>query len=799
METLLQDIKFGARMLAKSPAFALVAILTLALGIGANTAIFSVVHAALLRPLPYPEPDQLVMVWANLERRGGPVQEWTNPADLHDWRTQNHVFEDMAALYGETSTLSGDGEPEQLNIVAVTYPMFRVLKISPALGRDFTEQDNQPSGAQVAILSHGLWQRRFGGDLGIVGRAITLDGEPNTVIGVMPAGFPFPVIPTAEIFQPLQQAREGTRGNAYLRVIARLKPGVTFDRARAEMDVIARRLEQQYPVTNEKKGITLTSLHEFFAGPARPALLVLLAAVALVLLIACANVANLLMARATARQREIAIRVALGAGRSRLVRHMLTESLLVSVAGGALGLLMATWGVEFLRIGLPQDTRAFFDVGIDSSVLAFTLAIAVLTPLLFGVLPALHASRPRLRDSLKGGGRATGGRASRLRSALVAAEIALSLLLLVGAGLLIRSFAELLRVDTGFNAQNVLRADLVLPYARYPERPQAVEAYARILERIRALRGVISAAATSQTPLSGEDNDTGFRVEGRPEPKLGERVVAWYRAVTPDYFRTMGIPLRRGRLFTASDGANTPLVVLANESFVRKYFPGEDPLGKRIGQPERWREIVGIVGNVRNFGLDREEPPAVYLPHPQTPIRAMTLVLRTAADPTALTSSVRGIVREIDDAVALGSVTSMEAVIARSLTDRRWTMTLLGAFAGLAMLLAAIGLYGVMAYSVAQRTQEIGIRVALGAQRGDVLRMVLRDGMKLWTVGVALGVASAFVATRWLGSLLFGIGAMDPLTFTVAPALLAGVAVLATIIPARRAMRVDPMVALRYE
>jgi len=798
METLWQDIKYGARMLAKSPGFALVAVLTLALGIGANTAIFSVVHAALLRPLPYPEPERLVMVWANMEQRGGPAQEWTNPADLHDWRTQNKVFEEMAALGGGVSTWSGDGEPEQLNATSVTFPMFRTLGVAPALGRDFTEQDDQPNGPRVVILTHGLWQRRFGSDPGIIGRALTLDGQPNTVIGMLPKGFRSPVIPTTEIFVPLQQAPEG-RGNAFLRVIARMKPGVTLEQADAAMKVIAARLEQHYPDTNEKTSATVTPLSEFFAGPARPALLVLLAAVGLVLLIACANVANLLMARATARQREIAIRVALGAGRGRLLRQLLTESLLVSLAGGALGLLLASWGLSFLVAGLPAEGQSFFDVRMDRVVLAFTFAVAALTPLLFGALPALQAARPKLHDSLKEGGRNTGGSSSRLRSALVATEVALSLVLLVGAGLLMRSFTALVRVDTGFKAANLLRADLVLPNARYPERPQIAQTYAQMAERLRGLGGVVSAAATSSAPLSGVDTDTGFRVEGRPEPKVGERVVAWYRAVTPDYFQTMGIPLQRGRIFDARDSGTAPRVVLANESFVRKYFPGEDPIGKRIGAPERWREIIGIVGNVRNFGLDREEPPAVYLPHAQVPLPFMTLVVRTTGDPLALAGGVKGVVQEIDPHLAVANLSSMEQVVATSLADRRWTMALLGAFASLAMLLAAIGLYGVMAYSVAQRTQEIGIRMALGAQRGDVLRLVLGNGMRLWLLGIAVGVAAALIATRWMGSLLYGVGAMDPVTFVTAPLLLAGVAVLATVIPARRAMRTDPMVALRYE
>jgi len=518
-----------------------------------------------------------------------------------------------------------------------------------------------------------------------------------------------------------------------------------------------------------------------------------------VLLITCANVANLLMARATARLREMAIRVALGAGRARLVRQLLTESLVISLAGGALGVLLAAWSLSFLVAGMPAGGQSFLDVRVDGVVLAFTFLIAVLTPLLFGVAPALQAAQPRLHDRLKEGGRTTGGRAGRLRSALVVGEVALSLLLLVSAGLLIRSFSALLHVDTGFRSDNVLRANLLLSDSRYPERPQIAQTYSQIVERLRGLGGVVSVAATSTAPLSGNDSDTVFRIEGRPEPKPSERVVAWFRAVTPEYFQTMGIPLLRGRIFSADDGAQSPRVVLANESFVHKHFPGKDAIGKRIGSPERWREIVGIVGNVRNFGLDREEPPAVYLPHAQVPLPFMTLVVRTAGDPLAVAASLKGVVREIDPDLAIANLSTMNQVVATSVADRRWTMLLLGAFAALAMLLAAIGLYGVMAYSVAQRTQEIGIRVALGAQRGDVLRLVLGDGMRLWVLGAGVGVVAAVLATRWIESLLFGVSALDPVAFVAAPLLLLGVALLATWIPARRAMRTDPLVALRYE
>jgi putative ABC transport system permease protein len=797
MGALWQDVRYGARVLTRSPGFTLASVLILALGIGANTAIFSVVNGVLLRPLPYPEPERLVMVWANVERRGGPAQEWTNPADLHDWRTQNQVFEDMAALAGDEATLGGEGEPEQIAAAVVTHPMFRVLNIRPALGRDFRVEDDQPDGRSVVLLSHGLWQRRYGGDPQIVGRTITWDGRPFTVIGVMPAGFRFPVIPAAELWTPLGQPPEH-RGNAYLRVVARLKPGVTLAQAQADMGVIASRLEMQYPDTNEKLGVTLTRLSDFLAGPARRALLVLQAAVASVLLIACANVANLLLARGTAREKEIAVRLALGAGRGRLLRQLLMESALLSAAGAGLGLLFAAWGLDFLIAGLPADGRAFFAVQIDSVVLWFTVAVAALTALLFGVMPARQALRLRLQDSLKEG-RAASPRRGRLRQMLVASEMALSLVLLVGAGLLLRSFAELVWVDLGFKAERVLQARLLLPRIRYADGAPVRQGFAQIVERARALPGVTGAAGTSNPPLSGIDADMVFRVEGRPEAKVGEQAVAWYRSVTPDYFATLGIALRRGRMFNEGDGPDGPHVALINESFARKYFPGEDPLSKRIGHPRLWRQVVGIVGNVRNFGLDREEPPAVYLPHAQASFRFMTLLVRTHGDPSALAAGLRGAVREVDPDLALANVSTMEQTVARSVSDRRWTMILLGVFAGLALLLAVIGLYGVLAYSVAQRTSEIGVRMALGAQRQDVLWLIVAQSARMWGSGLLTGVVGAVVAARAMSGLLYGVEALDGVTFFAAPLVLGGVAFAASLLPALRAARVDPVVALRYE
>ncbi len=805
MATFIQDLRFALRTLRKSPGFALVAVLTLALGIGANSAIFSVVNGMLLRPLPYPDAHQLVRVWADWEKRNGPKREWTNPADFHDWRSQGTLFTEMYFVSGWAATLTGDGEPELLNGAVVSHGMFATLGVQPALGRGFTESEDKPNAPGVFVISDSLWKRRFGGDKNVLGRTVKLnDGITYTIIGVMPPSFRFPDPPTTEVWTPAQFAATN-RGNAYLRVIGRLKPGVTLVQAQAEMNTVAARLEQQYPATNKSIGIALIPLQEDLAGPARTALLVLLGAVGFVLLIACANVANLLLARATARQREIAIRIALGAGRGRLLRQLLTESLLLSAAGGLLGLLLAVWAANWLAASAPGGFSGTFQLGVDRWVIGFTLLLAVGTGFIFGLAPALQATRPASTDALKKGGRGVASGQHRMRSALVIAELALSLVLLVGAGLLLKSFYTLLRVSPGFNPNNVLTAELILPQVKYREGAHAQQFYTQLIENVRRMPGVLSAAAINNLPLGDNNTDTSFLIEGRPAPQPDQFPTAWLTPVTPGYFSTMGIPLVRGRVLDERDHAQAPLVIVINESMAKQYWPGEEPIGRRIGTGQRspqgptWWEVVGVVSNVRQFGLDRDEPPAFYLSHAQRTSRRMNLVVRTAGDPLALAPAVRSAVWAQDRDLAIPSIITMEKLIAQSVADRRFTMALLGAFATLAMALAAIGIYGVMAYNVTQRTHEIGIRMALGAQRGHVLRMVIGQGMTLAGIGVGLGLLGALALSGFLEKLLFGIATRDALTFAAVPLAMAGVALLACWIPARRAMRVDPMVALRYE
>lgn len=804
MTHLIQDLTYAVRTLIKAPAFALVALVALALGIGANTAIFSMVHAVMLRPLPYPQPERLVMVWEDYQRRGGPQREWTNPANFDDWRRQNQVFDELFFITGWGPTLTGDGEPEQLNGAVVSHGMFATLGVQPALGRAFTADEDRPNGERVAVLSHALWRQRFGGDPGVIGRVVTLSGNPFTIIGVMPEAFRFPVIANAQLWAPAQ-LEPGQRGNAFLRVIGRLKADVSLSQAQAEMSTIAARLEQEYPDTNAGTGIYLAGLQADLAGPARPALLVLLGAVAFVLLIACANVANLLLARAGTRQREVAVRMALGATRGRLMRQFLTESVVLSVLGGALGLLLAFWVSDSLAVVAPNGLPQPGGTGIDASVLGFTLLVSVLTGLVFGTAPALDATRVDLHVTMKEGGRGSPGGRQALRRLLVVSEVALSLVLLVGAGLLMKSFYMLLHVDPGFNPKNAIVMTLVLPQSKYEEAEQTLSLYARLLEAVRALPGVQAAGAVNNLPLGDGHSDTTFIVEGRPIPNPDQRPHAWFSPVTTGYFEAMGIRLLRGRGFDQHDTAQAGRVIVINESMAKEFWPGENPVGKRIGtgigapQGPTWREVVGVVGNVHSFGLDREEPSSMYFPHEQVPSRRMNVVVRTAGDPLALAASLRSTVWRFDPDLAIPSMQTLEQVIAGSVSERRFTMFLLAAFSALALLLASIGLYGVMAFAVTRRTREIGIRIALGARPGEVMRLILGQGLALTAVGLGVGVILALALGRGLSALLFGIAPHDPATLAAVVATLAGVAALASYIPARRAMRVDPVIALRHE
>ncbi|MBA3438660.1 MAG: ABC transporter permease [Pyrinomonadaceae bacterium] len=811
MRTLLQDIRYGMRMLLKSPGFTLVAVLALALGIGANTAIFSVVNAVLLRPLPYQDADRLVMVWEHNRLRNRP-QNVINPANFLDWQEQSSVFDEMAAFHDFAVNLTGEGEPEQIPGQRASANLFSLLGVQAVVGRTFTHEDAQPNREPLIVISYGLWQRRFGGDPGVIGKTLMLDRRPVTVIGVLPADFKWfikqgsLVGKEAEFWEPLSfTAAHHIRRGRYMTAVARLKPNVTYEQAQAEMNTIASRLEQQYVNFNTGWGVNLVPLREQFVGSIRPALLVLLGAVGFVLLIACANVANLLLARAAARQKEMATRAALGAGRWRVVRQLLTESVLLAFFGGALGLLLALWGVDALMWFAPQDLLSLPRISINLPVLGFTLLVSVLTGIIFGLVPALEASRLDPSESLKETGRSMTGstRSRRLRGAFVVAEVALALVLLVSAGLLIKSFMRLQAVDAGFDEKNILTMRVTLPASKYPEENQRIRFFKQTVERLETLPGVRSVGAISFLPFTGPGAATSFTIEGRPAPAAGDSPVTDVRVTDDNYLRTMNIALLRGRTFTEQEATEKRGVVVINEAMVRKYFPGEDPIGKRIivnmsDTPEP-TEIIGVVRDVKQQTLDEEVKAMVYWPHPQLAYSSLTLVMRTESDPLSLATAARRGIQAIDQDQPIADVRTMEQWLATSIARARFNTLLLGLFASVALLLAAIGIYGVMAYSVTQRTHEIGIRMAFGAEGRDVLRLVLGQGMTLVAIGIALGLLGAFAATRVLASLLYGVSATDPMTFTIIPLLLVTVAFIANYIPARRATKVDPMVALRYE
>jgi putative ABC transport system permease protein len=805
MTTLVQDLKYGARMLAKNPGFTLVAMLALALGIGANTAIFSVVNAVLLRPLPYQDPDRLVFISEHTEQV--PDMSVSYPNFL-DWQRQNQVFDEIAAFQGQNFNLTGVDRPERLSGWNVSANFLTALGIKPFLGRDFLPQEDQPGGPPVVVVTYGLWQRRFGGDPGLVGRALTLNGRSYTVIGILPASFKFAEVSgAADIYASLglnadQMKNRGNHPGIY--VIARRKAGVSLEQARAQMLTIARGLVQQYPDTNTGNGVVVISMREELVEDVRPALLVLLGAVGLVLLIACANVANLLLARAAAREKEIAIRVALGAGRLRILRQLLTESILLAAAGGGLGLLLGYWGIDGLTTLIPSDFRDVVTISVDRWVLGFTLGVSLLTGLAFGLMPAIHASRSEVSDSLKEGGRSSASAShQRFRSILVASEVALALVLLASAGLMLRSIGRLLAVDPGFNTDNVLTMRVALPEAKYPKDVQVVAFYKQVLERIRALPGVRSASVVRPLPLTGDGWQTDFYLEGRPMPAPGQTPNSDFHMIDPDYLRVMGIPLLKGRAFTEADDDQALRVVLINATMAQRYWPGEDPVGKRIrvgrGAMRFWATVVGIVGDTKQYGLERNAKTEFYLPYLQRSVHSMELVVRSATDPLGLVTAVRSSVEAVDPDQPVYGVRTMAQYLAESVASRRTTMLLLGVFAGLALILAAVGIYGVMAYAVVQRTHEIGVRMALGAGRGDVLKLVVRSGLVLAFAGVAVGLIAALGLTRLMSSLLFGVRPTDPVTLGAVALLLTAVALLASYIPARRATRVDPNVALRYE
>ena len=801
MNSILQDLKYSIRTLAKSPGFTLVAILTLALGIGANTAIFSVVNAVLLRPLPFQNPARLVWSWGNcpLCDRGA-----VSPADLLVYRAENHSFAHYGAMAVGDSlfNLTGSDKPIQIKGSMVTAGFFDALGIQPRYGRVFNESDEETTDPDVVILSHHLWQDRFGGDPNVIGKSISLDGKSRTVIGVLSADIP--VLTEADLWFPAPYLNQGmqTHRSHFLRPIGLLKPGVTISQAQSELDAIAARLATQFPVTNKGWSVKLEPLQTVLVGNVRPAFMVLIGAVSLVLLIACANIASLLFARNTARQREIAIRTALGAGRSRLLRQLLTESLVLALAGGLVGIFLANAGVELLKQLGPQSLPRLDEVNVNGAVLAFTFVTAILTAILFGFGPALKASRRDLTQSLKEGGASGDSRSKhRAHNALVVAEVALSVVVLIASGLLLNSFYRLMRVHLGFDPANVLTTEVSLVSPRYDEEPKRESLFHALQDRLQSAPGVKSAGFISELPLSGEANDTFFTITEHPPANPNDNEDADFRNIDGDYFGAMRIPLLAGRAFERQDSTESRNVVIINEPFAQKYFPNENPIGKHLkmfeGKPEfAMREIVGIVGGNKHFALQESLRPEMFKPGSFT---RMNIVVRSAGDPAMLTTTVREALHAIDPDEATSTFRTMDDVISTSASGDRFNTVLLGAFAAIALLLTAAGIFGVLSYLVTQRTREIGLRMALGAQPEDVLRVVVGHGLRLVLLGLCIGVAAALVVTRWMSSVLFDVKPTDPLTFAAVAVLLTAVAFLASYVPARRAMRVDPMVALRYE
>ncbi|HJS22858.1 MAG TPA: ABC transporter permease [Pyrinomonadaceae bacterium] len=810
MDVVWKNLVYSVRMLLKKPGLTAIAIIAMGLGIGANTAIFSVVNTVLLQPLPYEKPEQLVRLASEQRNQSLDGRGAFSVPDLLDVQQRTTTLEYVATEQQTGTIITEGGDPERVIGAAVTADYFPLLRVKPILGRVFTRDEDKPGAASVVLLSEGLWKRRFGGDPNIVGREINLGGK-TTVIGVMPAGFEYPITDeTQDFWEPIFSAQFMTketreeRANRFLAGIGRLKPGVTIEQAKADLDLISRQIEQQSPVSNTNIIFNAVSVHEDLTRDYRGALLVLLGAVGLVLLIACANVANLLLARAAARQKEVAIRMALGASRRRIASQLLTESVLLALAGGAVGLLLASWGMDLLVAYGPADVPRLRDVSLDRYVLFFTLGVATVTGVLFGLAPALNASKPDPGRMLteSGRGAAQGGR-NWMRSGLIVSEVALSLMLLVGAGLLINSFWRLLQTDAGFDPKGVLSLDIPLSRATYTKPEQRSAAFQQLIGRMKTLPGVRDVSVVSNVPLTDFDEELSFQVEGREPYKPGEEAVADYTVAGADYFRTLNITLLRGRVFTDHDAANSPQVMVVSNAFAQHYFPGEDAIGKRIifdGNDKTAREIVGVVADVRRNGLDANVEPEMYVSYLQRPERRMNVVIRTEArDASQLTQAARAEVKAFDPNQIIWRTQTLEQLLSTSVAPRRFNMLLLGIFAGVALVLAAVGLYGVMSYSVSWRTREIGIRMALGAKRADVLRLVVRQGMTMTLIGLALGLVGAFSISRVLRGLLHGVSPTDPLTFVAVSIVLLAVALLACLVPARRATRVDPIIALRTD
>jgi putative ABC transport system permease protein len=812
METIWQDVRFGVRMLLKKPVFTAVAVVALALGAGANTAIFSVVNGVLLRPLPYKDPDKLVRLGEWSRQVPGMSVSYPN---FKDWRVRNHVFDGIAATQFDSYNLTGGDEPERLQGRNVSYNFFDVLGVAPALGRPFRADEDRAGASRVCMISHGLWQRRFGGDRKIVGKPLTLNGEGYTVVGVLPQDYRFGT--QTDVFAPIGLNEDSDRmsprdNHPGIYAYARVKPGVTFEQAEAEMKAIAAQMAEEYPKTNAGNGVTMTPLREYFVGDLRASLIMLLAAVGFVLLIACANVANLMLARAASRSREIAVRKAMGASRFRIVRQLLTESVMLALVGGVVGLLLAMWGVDVLRRASLDLLPTTADIGLDRNVLLFTFGVSLLTGIIFGLAPALQASKHDLSESLKEGGRsgADGGARNRVRSLLVVSEVALSLVLLVGSGLLVRSFLLLRETDAGFRQENLLTMQVSHRVGK-DEGRKAINFFNAVEEKVRALPGVEAVAVSNGAPLLGS-SETMFRIKGRPPAEPGKQPMTVAFWTTPGHLDALGIRLLRGRFIEEHDTLGSQPVTVIDEELARLYFNGEDPVGQYFaGDPEHDMPdylIVGVVGHVKNYGLDSPGPvqAQIYRARAQVPEKfqplladRVTLLVRTSGEPEAMTAAVRRAVQEVDPNQPVYGVQTMEQVVSDSIGTQRLSMMLLILFAAVAVILAAVGIYGVMSYAVAQRTHEIGVRMALGAQGGDVLRMVVRQGMALVLAGVGVGLLGAVVLTCLMSGLLYGVSATDPLTFAGVPLLLFVVALLACLVPARRATKVDPMEALRYE
>ena len=819
METLWNDLRYGWRVMRRSPGFAAVALLTLAIGIGANAAIFSIVNGVLLRPLPFPDSSRIVTIWETDANRNI-VRGTASPAEFLDWREMNHSFTELSGWRSLLFTITGSGDAEQVHGSQVSGNFFRMLGVGPVIGRDFSSEDEKPGREQVAILTYALWQRHYGGDSSVIGKSILLDEKPYTIIGILPRSFSlYGVAPELDIWVPFAFNRaQLNRENHELVIFGRLRPGVPLHQAQAEMETILSQLKKQYPGIDQENGVRVAGFHDELIKSLRPSIVILLAAVGFLLLIACANVANLMLARASTREREIAVRATLGAGRRRILRQLLTESALMALLGGALGIAVAYGGIHLLREGLPRAGRGQIPhaewIGIDGTVLAFTLFVSLLTGIIFGLAPAVQISRSELFESLKEGSRgSTGGRRSHfIQSSLVVSEVALSLMLLVGAGVLIRSFFLIMSDSLGFDPSNVLSMQIFLSAPHYPKAQQVVNFYQRVIEGVGALPGVKSASAANFLPLTGWSGFCDFDIAGRATPPSGEHFTGQYRVADWRYLQTMGISVKQGRDLVASDGPDTQSVALINEALARRYWPNQDPVGQQIRlkfpdtrQPwdpeprEGWLNIVGIVSDVRDAEWGEQKVGQIYLPYTQNASRIMHLVVRSEGDPTQLVSGVRSVVNSVDPSQPVTEARSMDDYLAASVSRRRLSMLLLVLFAGVATVLAAVGIYGVMAYAVTQRSHEIGIRMALGAEPNDVLRMVVRDGMKLAGIGLVIGIAASYAAVHYLASQLYGVKTKDPITVLCVSVGLALVAISACYFPARRATKVDPLEALRYE